>query len=67
VEARLAAKSWLMGDHFTIADMYLFMIVNWTNFHDMDISKWPKLQEFMSRTGARSKVQEAMKAKGLVQ
>ena len=67
VEARLAAKSWLMGDHFTIADMYLFTIVNWTNFHDMDISKWPKLQEFMSRTGARSKVREAMKTEGLVQ
>jgi glutathione S-transferase len=65
VEARLSEKTWLMGDKFTVADIYLFVIVNWTNFHKIEISKWPKLKDFMARITARPRVQEAMRAEGL--
>jgi glutathione S-transferase len=66
VESRLGERPWLMGDRFTVADIYLFVVVNWTNFHNIDISKCPRLKDFMSRVAARPKVQEAMKAEGLV-
>lgn len=66
VEGRLAGRPWLMGDKFTVADVYLFTIVNWTNFKNIDISKWPNLKDFMGRAAARPKVQEAMKVEGLV-
>jgi len=66
VESRLGERPWLMGDRFTVADIYLFVVVNWTNFHNIDISKSSKLKDFMSRVAARPKVQEAMKAEGLV-
>ncbi len=65
VEARLGEKSWLMGDKFTVADIYLFVIANWTHFHKIDISKWPKLKDYMARIAARPRVQEAMRAEGL--
>lgn len=66
VEKRLAEKPWLMGDAFTVADVYLFVVTNWTNLHKIDLSKWPRLKDFMARAAARPKVQEAMKAEGLV-
>ena len=65
VENRLGERPWLMGDRFTIADIYLFVVTNWTNFHKIDITKWRKLKDFMSRVAARPKVQEALKAEGL--
>jgi glutathione S-transferase len=63
----LAKQPYLMGETFTIADAYLFTVVNWTNFHAMDISSFKNLSAFMTRVAARPKVQEALEAEGLKQ
>ena len=65
LESQLGGKKFLTGDNFTVADAYLFTVVNWTNFLGIDIGKWPKLKEFQARVAARPKVQEAMAAEGL--
>lgn len=62
----LGQKPYLMGDTFTVADAYLFTVVNWTNFVKVDLSKWPVLVAYQARVAARPKVQEAMKAEGLL-
>lgn len=62
----LEQRPFLMGDSFTIADGYLFTILNWTNFLKIDLSKWPALKAYMGRVAARPAVQEALKAEGLV-
>jgi glutathione S-transferase len=62
----LAGKPYLLGEAFTIADAYLFTTVNWTNFHNVDLSPFPNLQAFMARVAARPKVQEALAAEGLL-
>ena len=67
LEAHFATQPFLMGDSFTVADGYLFTVVNWANFVKMDLSKWPKLGEFLGRVASRPKVQEALKAEGLIQ
>lgn len=66
LEQQLAGKQYLTGDTFTIADAYLFVVVNWSNFVGIDLSKWPTLQAFQGRVAARPKVQEAMEAEGLL-
>ena len=66
VNSQLVGKKYLTGDTFTIADAYLFTVVNWTNFLGIDMAKWPALKEFQARVAARPKVQEALKAEGLV-
>ena len=63
---QLQGKQYLMGDKFTVADAYLFVILNWAAPSKFDLSKWPVLQEYHKRVGARPKVQEALKAEGLV-
>ncbi len=43
---RSARKPYLTGDTFTIADAYLFTIVNWQKFLKFDLDRWPALQQF---------------------
>jgi glutathione S-transferase len=62
----LAKKPYLMGNTFTVADAYLFTLLNWTGYVKIDLGKWPVLAEFKSRIAHRPKVQEAMKAEGLI-
>ena len=57
---------YLMGDAFTVADAYMFTVVNWSRFHKFDMATWPNLAAYMERVRARPKVQEAMKAEGLI-
>lgn len=63
---QLAGKAYLLGDDFSVADAYLFVVVNWSPFIQLDLSGWPNLTAFLARVAARPAVQAAMKAEGLV-
>jgi len=66
VDQKLAGKQYLMGDRFTVPDAYLFVISNWAGIQKIDIAQWPNLKAFADRVRARPKVQEALKAEGLL-
>ncbi len=66
LEKLLQGKQFLAGDRFTVADAYLFTVLNWTNFHKIDLARWPNIKAFMARIAARPKVKEAMQAEGLL-
>jgi glutathione S-transferase len=66
LDKQLAGKDYLMGKQFTVADAYLFTVLNWTKPTQIDLSQWPNLAAYHARIAARPKVQEAMKAEGLV-
>jgi glutathione S-transferase len=65
LEKSLEGKAFFMGDKFTAVDAYLFNVLNWTNPLKINLGKWPNLQAYMGRVGARPKVQETLKAEGL--
>jgi glutathione S-transferase len=56
----------LTGAQFTVADAYLFTVVNWSNFVNIDLGQWPNLKAYQARVAARPKVLQAMKEEGLV-
>ena len=62
----LGANHYLMGDTFTIADAYLFTIVNWHRFLKFDIDRWPALQRFQERVAARPQVKKALEDEHLL-
>jgi len=66
LEKMLDGKQYIMGDQFSAADAYLFTVLNWTTMHQIDVSKWPNIKAYMARIGGRPKVQETMKAEGLL-
>jgi glutathione S-transferase len=61
----IAHKSYAMGEHFTVADGYLFTVLSWGKLVGVDLSKWPALVDYVGRVAQRPKVQEALKAEGL--
>jgi glutathione S-transferase len=66
LDKHLATRAYLTGDKFTVADAYCFVIVGWSRYKDIDLGRWPNLKAYMDRIAARPKVQEAMKAEGLI-
>lgn len=67
VESQLAdGRAYLTGANFTVADAYLFTIVNWTNFKAISLEAYPKLAAFQARVAARPAVQSALGAEGLL-
>lgn len=65
-ETQLANKSYLMGDHFTVADAYFFVVMNWSKIVGFDLTPFPHIKEYLARIAARPAVQAAMKAEGLL-
>ena len=66
LDKQLAGKDYLTGKQFTVADAYLFVMLNWTKPTQIDLAKWPNLAAFQKRVAARPKVKEAMQAEGLL-
>lgn len=66
LEKLLEGKEYAMGDAFSVADAYLFTVLNWTRMHKIDLDKWPNIKAFMAKVVARPAVQETLKAEGLV-
>ncbi len=62
----LSGRDYLMGKSFTVADAYLFTIMNWRHNLKVDISAYKNLQAYLERVGARPKVREAMQEEGLL-
>lgn len=66
VEKHLADHSYLLGDHFTVADAYLFTVTNWAAVVKLDLAPFPNVRAFQERVAARPAVKTAMKAEGLI-
>ena len=66
VDSQLEGKAYLMGDQFTVADAYLFTVLNWAKPMKLDLSSYSHLNAFIKRVGERPAVQQAMKEEGLV-
>lgn len=66
VERALDGKDFLSGSQFTVADAYLYTVLNWSRAVKLDLTRWPALNAFRKRVGVRPAVQAAARAEGLV-
>ena len=66
VDGELSGKQYLMGNTFTVADGYLFVVTNWAQYVGLDLNGYPNLVAFRARVAARPAVIAAMKAEGLI-
>lgn len=64
---RLANRPYLMGDRFTVADAYLYVVLRWADRFKIDLREWPALADYRARIAARPAVQAALAAEGLAQ
>ncbi|MCR5884534.1 glutathione transferase GstA [Rhizobacter sp. J219] len=66
VNDQLAGKSYLLGEAFSVADTYLYVVANWSRHVGVDLTPFPHLTAFIARMSARPAVQAALKAEGLL-
>lgn len=66
VEQMLEQDSYLLGDRMTVADIYLFVVLNWAGFIGFGLQDWPHLSDFMTRMRTHSAVRAALMQEGLL-
>lgn len=62
IAGHLATHDYLLGNHFTVADGYLFTVLGWGQWVGIDLKEWPALAAFQERVAGRASVREALAA-----
>lgn len=65
VNKSLGSQQYLLGETFTVADAYLFVVLSWTKYFGIDLGRWAALKSYFDRIAGRPNVKAAMQAEGL--
>ncbi|NDK98072.1 glutathione transferase GstA [Photorhabdus bodei] len=66
IDEVLAKQPYIAGEHFTVADAYLFTLSNWAPLVQLDLSDRVHLKAYQERIAERPNVRDALKAEGLI-
>lgn len=65
IDQHLSHNTYLMGNHFTLPDAYLFVMVMWTNYFKLDLSAYSHLTKYMGLMQNRPSVMKSLKQEEL--
>ncbi|BBK42198.1 glutathione S-transferase [Allostella vacuolata] len=65
LDAALAGREWLVGEHFSAADAFLFMLARWSRNLPRKARDLPNLGPYLARIAGRTAVQEMFQVEGL--
>jgi len=60
IEREMFAGPWVMGDAYTICDPYLFTLTQWLEGDEVDVTRFPKVNDHFNRMSARPSVIKAL-------
>lgn len=60
-------RSFVLGETYSVADAYLFVVLNWARFVGLDLSRWPQVERYVSSMASRPAVRKAMADEGLIE
>ena len=66
VEKAIGDEPFLLGDHLTLPDAYLFVILGWGE-KMIGLDRWPRLSAFRERMLERESVRKVLKLEGLLE
>jgi glutathione S-transferase len=58
--ARALAEREFLFDAFSVADAYLFTVLNWTQVTPIELKRWPELTRYVERLRERPSVKRAL-------
>jgi glutathione S-transferase len=67
LQEQIGSRTFLMGDHFTVADAYLFTVLGWGAEVGVDIARWSDLPRYYANIELRPAVRAALQSEGLLQ
>lgn len=59
-ESYLGNNAFLLGDAFTLADSYLFVMLFWLGKFKLNIQEWPKLADYFERLKKRPSIEKSL-------
>jgi len=59
-------RKYLLGNKFSVADAYFFVVSGWAVPTGIGLKKWPNISSFSKRIFEREMVQDAMRTEGLL-
>lgn len=65
ISEQLGGKTWLLGDRFSAADLFLFMLIRWGRGMPRPPRSIPNLKALADRVLARPAVQEVFRVEGI--
>ncbi|PXV53847.1 glutathione S-transferase family protein [Aeromonas veronii] len=60
IEQHYLAGPWVLGEQFSVADIYLFVVAGWLKSDGVEISEFPKVADHYRRMLTRSAVNKAL-------
>ena len=60
IEQQLGERDYLLGARFSVADAYLYIVLNWCPMLGVELSGLPRVHAYQARIAARGSVQEAL-------
>jgi glutathione S-transferase len=60
VEKNLQNSAYLTGDHFTLPDAYLFVVLTWLPYFKIELNEWPKLANYFDTLKQRASIQKSI-------
>jgi len=58
IEDGMLEGPWVLGDLYSIADIYLYVLSTWLEGDGVDIRRFPKLKAFHDQMAARPSIQK---------
>jgi len=66
VDAHLTNNKYLMGDNFSLADGYLFVILRWLTYFQINLTEWPQLSLYHDLLETRHSIVRSLREEGLM-
>lgn len=61
VNNHLQNHKYLSGDHFTLPDAYLFVMLRWIAYFKLDIQEWSNLARYFTELSGRPSIKQSLK------
>lgn len=61
----LSKQDYVLGNHFSVADAYLFTVLRWAKATNIDLSSYPAIIAYQARIAEHPAVKAALNAEGL--
>jgi glutathione S-transferase len=65
VDKHLKHHAFLSGDHFTLPDGYLFVILSWAVLMKFNLNEWPTLANYFNKLRKRKSIEKSLQEEKL--
>jgi glutathione S-transferase len=66
IDQHLAKNAYLAGDHFTLPDGYLFVVISWMRHFKVSLKEWANIEKYIAELMKRPSIHKSLVEEGIV-